>query len=225
MKSNVILEIENLNFILDKINILKNINLKIFQGEYVSIVGANGSGKSSLAFLMSGLIDDNSDSIKRNKKIGVILENPDNQIVGTTVEEDIAFGLQNQQFGRKTIQKKIDDILNKLNMYHLKFRDVSSLSGGEKQKLALASLLVLNYDVYIFDEATSMLDPESKEMILNLMHEMWESGKTIIQITHFIDEAKLTNRVIVINDGEISYDGKPSEIMNDDNFLKRNRLL
>lgn len=216
------IRIKNLNYK----NLLKDINLEIKEGEYVSLVGSNGSGKTTLAMLISKLLTDfNYEKIDIEKSAAMVFENPDNQIIGTTVEDDIAFGLQNLDLTREEIILKIDKVLADLEISNLKKRDITSLSGGQKQKLAFASLIALDYDFYILDEVTSMLDPESKNMILNLIKKLHDSGKTIIQITHFLEEVELTDRTIIINDGQISFDGQTKELLSNKEMLEKNRLI
>ncbi len=207
-------------------HILKDINLEINKGEYVSLVGSNGSGKTTLAMLLANLLYDvPEEGIEIEQKPAIVFENPDNQIIGTTVEEDIAFGLQNIQLTREEMHQKIDEVLSKLNISELKKRDITTLSGGQKQKVAFAALLALDYEFYILDEVTSMLDPESKQMVINLIKELHNEGKTIIQITHFIEELELTDRTIVMDDSRIVFDGKTSELLNNNDLLIKNRLI
>ncbi len=207
-------------------NLLKDINIDIEDGEFISLIGSNGSGKTTLAMVLSGLITNiDEGKIMMPKKPALVFENPDNQIIGTTVEEDIAFGLQNQGLTREVISEKIDSVLNKLKISELKEREIISLSGGQKQKVAFASLLALDYEFYILDEVTSMLDPESKQMIIDLIKELNQSGKTIIQITHFIEEVELTPRVIVMNDSKIIFDGDTKVLLNDKKLLEDNNLI
>ncbi len=207
-------------------NILKDINLEIQKGEFVSLVGSNGSGKTTLAMLLANLlIDTPQGDIEINSKAAIVFENPDNQIIGTTVDEDIAFGLQNLKLPREEIIKRIDDVLEKLNIFELKFRDINTLSGGQKQKVAFASLLALDFEIYVLDEVTSMLDPESKQMVLDLIKDLSAKGKTIIQITHFIEELELTKRTIIMEDGGISYDGDTTSLLGDKDKLIKNRLI
>ncbi len=208
-------------------DILKDINIEISKGEFVSLVGSNGSGKTTLAMILSNLVYDEpiSEKFEVAKRPAIVFENPDNQIIGTTVEEDIAFGLQNRQMSREEMHRKIDEVLEKLNILELKERDIQTLSGGQKQKVAFASLLSLDYEFYILDEVTSMLDPESKEMVINLIKELNNEGKTIIQITHFIEELELTERTIVMDSSKIVFDGKTSDLLNDKELLIKNRLI
>ncbi len=217
------LNIKSLNYK----NILKGINLEVKKGEFISLVGSNGSGKTTLAMLISGLLemDDNKISESTKEKPALVFENPDNQIIGTTVEEDIAFGLQNIGINREEIEKKIDLVLEQLKITELKKREITSLSGGQKQKVAIAALLALDYDFYILDEITSMLDPESKEMVIELIKKLNKEGKTIIQITHFIEELEYTPRTIVMNDSRIIFDGETNSLLNDKKLLKDNNLI
>ncbi len=208
-------------------NILKGINLEVKKGEFISLVGSNGSGKTTLAMLISGLLemDDNKISESTKEKPALVFENPDNQIIGTTVEEDIAFGLQNIGINREEIEKKIDLVLEQLKITELKKREITSLSGGQKQKVAIAALLALDYDFYILDEITSMLDPESKEMVIELIKKLNKEGKTIIQITHFIEELEYTPRTIVMNDSKIIFDGETRSLLSNKELLKDNNLI
>lgn len=219
------IKVENLNYIKNDKNLLTDISFEIKKGEYVSILGKNGSGKSILALALSGLIDEKLEGINIKNKIALVLENPDNQIIGTTVEDDIAFGLQNLQLTREEIEKKINYVLKKLGILNFKKRDVSSLSGGQKQKLSFASLLALDYEVYILDEVTSMLDFESKKIVMDLITDLHKEGKTIVQITHFMDEAEKTERSIVLNNSKIIYDGSTLELMQNTKLLKSNNLI
>ncbi len=208
-------------------NILKEINLEVKKGEFISLVGSNGSGKTTLAMMIAGLLEIEDDSFNDSilEKPALVFENPDNQIIGTTVEEDIAFGLQNIGIDREEIEKKIDLVLEQLKITELKKREITSLSGGQKQKVAIAALLALDYDFYILDEITSMLDPDSKEMVIELIKKLNKEGKTIIQITHFIEELKYTPRTIVMNDSKIIFDGETNSLLNNNELLKDNNLI
>ncbi len=208
-------------------NILKEINLEVKKGEFISLVGSNGSGKTTLAMIIAGLLEIENDSFNDSilEKPALVFENPDNQIIGTTVEEDIAFGLQNIGIDREEIEKKIDLVLEQLKITELKKREITSLSGGQKQKVAIAALLALDYDFYILDEITSMLDPDSKEMVIELIKKLNKEGKTIIQITHFIEELKYTPRTIVMNDSKIIFDGETNSLLNNNELLKDNNLI
>lgn len=206
-------------------NLLNDINLEINKGEFISLVGENGSGKTTLALLMAGLLEDDVDGMEVLSKPAIVFENPDNQIIGTTVEEDIAFGLQNLQIPREEMNDIINKVLDELDILNLKNREIITLSGGQKQKVAFASLISLNYDFYILDEVTSMLDPESKKIVLDLIKKLNEEGKTIIQITHFIEELEMTERTILMKNSKIIYDGKTNDFLKNEKLLKENRLI
>ncbi len=207
-------------------HLLKDINLEITKGEFISLVGSNGSGKTTLALLMAGLLpEEPEEGIEILKRPALIFENPDNQIIGTTVEEDIAFGLQNLRKTREEMNDIINDVLTKMNILELRKREIITLSGGQKQKVAFASLLALDYDFYILDEVTSMLDPESKEMVIDLIKELHKQGKTIIQITHFLEELEMTDRTVVMKDARIVFDGKTEELLSNEKLLIENRLI
>ncbi len=205
-------------------DILKDISFNVKKGEFISLIGGNGSGKSTLALAMSGLIEVSGD-INKESKVAIVFENPDNQLIGTTVEEDIAFGLQNLPMTREQISNKIDETLKLLGIEELKEREIITLSGGQKQKVAFASLLALDYDIYILDEVTSMVDPESKELIYELIDKLHTEGKTLIQITHFMDEVEKTERTILIKDGKIEFDGNTKEFLSDKKRLEENGLV
>lgn len=225
-----IIKITNLNYKFKNKEVLKNVNFSIEKNSFTSILGPNGSGKSTLAFIIAGLSEEENLGVEINSKdnkrnVGLILENPDNQIIGTCVKDDIAFGLQNLLLSKKEIDKKIDWVLNELDMIDLKDRGVTTLSGGQKQKLAIASLLVLDYDIYVFDEATSMLDHESRKDFFKLIDNLLKLGKTIIQITHFIDEVKWSKNSIVLNEGKVVFDGKSKDLLKMNDFLEENNLI
>ena len=171
---------------------------------------------------MSGLLEQEFEGMEINSKVAMVFENPDNQLIGTTVEDDISFGLRNLQLSREVMQQKISYILDDLDIFELKKREISSLSGGQKQKVAFASLLVLDFEIYILDEVTTMLDPESKKIVLELIKRLNKDGKTIIQITHFLEEVKLSNRSIVMRDSRIVYDGTTKELLEDEKLLIEN---
>ncbi len=216
-----ILKIKGLNYK----NLLRDINLEVNEGEFISLVGSNGSGKTTLAMLLAGLLEEDIEGIELQKKPAMVFENPDNQIIGTTVEDDIAFGLQNLQMKREDIHSRIGEVLKQVGISELRYRDIHTLSGGQKQRVALAALLALDYEFYILDEVTSMLDPESKKNVLDLIIELNKQGKTIIQITHFIEELDLTPRTIVMNDATIVFDGETKDLLSNDKLLKQNRLI
>lgn len=218
--------------------ILKDINFSITPGEWVTIVGGNGSGKSTLIKLMNGLLKPSLGSVhvfgenietanllEIRKCVGVIFQNPDEQIVGITVEEDIAFGLQNLMFQRDEIISRVDRVMNLLQLEEFRNRPVRSLSGGQKQLVAIAGILVMHPKIIVFDEATSMLDPQNTINLHNLMSDLHQMGYTIIQVTHDPENILKADRVLVLNQGRLTFEGdfptlmKQSEILEDAHTL------
>ena len=233
------IRVENLKFRYEGYDkdVLKGISFVINDGEWVSIVGHNGSGKSTLARLLIGIEEPNEGSIYINdellteessyelrKHLGIIFQNPDNQFVESTLEDDIAFGLENSLVPQDEMKDKIVDALSQVNMLEYINNSPSELSGGERQRAAIAGILAINPDTIIFDEATSMLDPEGRDDILSIIKELHKNGKTIIMITHNMDEASLSDRTIVLCDGEIIKDDTTFNTMNDLVTLKKSRL-
>jgi energy-coupling factor transport system ATP-binding protein len=203
--------------------ILNDINLQIGKGEYVAFAGRNGAGKSTIARLMNGLLlptsgrvtfknkaTSNEDELRLIRpKVGMVFQNPENQIVASTVFEDIAFGLQNVCIPTEDIERHVTEALRKVGMLDYFNSDVYSLSGGQKQRVAIAGVLAMEPEVIVFDESTSMLDPEGKDQIVMLMEELNKQGITIVTITHDIEEIVASSRVIVMDQGNICYDGSP----------------
>ena len=227
---NKVVEVNNLSFKYGgDVNILDNVSFSIEKGEYVTLVGHNGSGKSTLAKLLCGLLEKNSGEIKlfdtnldsktindlRNK-VAIVFQNPDNQFIGATVREDIAFGLENRNIARSKMDEIIDKVSKEVGMYEYLDKEPSQLSGGQKQRVAIAGVLALNPELIILDEATAMLDPKGKNAILKLINIAKEHNKdlTIISITHDIEEAYLSDRVVVLEKGKIALSGNPKEIFN-----------
>lgn len=215
---------------------LKGVSLDIEKGEFVCILGHNGSGKSTLAKLLVGLLEPrkgtisiegtilNEDSVDElRKKIGIVFQNPDNQFVGITVKDDIAFGLENRQVEREEMLKLIDEYSTKVNMHDFLDRNPESLSGGEKQRVAIAGILAMNPEIIIFDEATSMLDPRGVKEVMDVINNL-KSKKTIISITHNLQEAIKADKVIVMNDGVIVLEGKPEEVFTHFDEIKNSKL-
>lgn len=219
-------------------NILENFNLSINSGEFVAILGHNGSGKSTIAQLINGLllpkagkicIDDLStlnenDLWNIRQKVGIVFQNPDNQLVTSIVEEDIAFGLENLGVDEKIMHERIYEVLSKLNMIDYIKSDISKLSGGQKQKIAIAGVLAMMPECIIFDEPTSMLDPKGRDEVIKTILDLRKNGYTIILITHFMSEAMLADRVIIMNNGKIVKDANPNIVFSDINTLLENSL-
>ena len=236
--SNSVIEIRNITFSYDYENnnyALNNVSIDIERGSYTVIVGHNGSGKSTLAKLLIGLLEPKDGEIyidnerltdqtiyKIRNKIGVVFQNPDNQFIGATVEDDIAFGLENHWFPQKEMRAIIEDYATKTGMIEFLDKEPSKLSGGQKQRVAIAGVLAMHPEIIVLDEATSMLDPKGKREIKELIKKMRNivPNITIISITHDISEAVASDKVIIMNKGEVFAHGTPKEIFNDEKKLK-----
>ena len=233
-----IIEIRDLSFSYREDDLaLNNINLDIKKGEWVSILGHNGSGKSTLAKLIIGLLKADTGDIfvdevlltedtvyDIRRKIGIVFQNPDNQFVGVTVEDDIAFGMENLNFDREDMIKKIIEFSEKVDMSEYLKKEPHALSGGQKQRVAIAGILAMNTDIIIFDEATSMLDPKGRESIMRYIKQLNKEGKTIISITHDMKEAVHSDRIIILKEGEILAIGETNEILNNKDILNSSNL-
>ncbi len=210
---------------------LKSLNLSVKQGEYISVLGHNGSGKSTLAKLLNLILIPTSgkifidgkdvsdaelsedDVFEVRKKIGMVFQNPDNQIVATVVEEDVAFGAENLGLPREEIRRRVVSALNVVGMQDYARHAPHKLSGGQKQRVAIAGVIAMRPQVIIFDESTAMLDPIGRKSVMDIMEKLnREEGITVINITHYMEEAARADRVIVINDGEMILDGTPKEV-------------
>jgi len=224
----------------DEIPALKSINLSVKEGEYISVLGHNGSGKSTLAKLLnliliptSGKIfidgDDVSDEnlsedevFEVRKKIGMVFQNPDNQIVATVVEEDVAFGVENLGLPREEIRRRVVNALNVVGMQDYARHAPHKLSGGQKQRVAIAGIIAMRPRVIIFDESTAMLDPIGRKSVIEIMERLnREENITVINITHYMEEAARADRVIVINDGEMILDGTAKEVFSKVDLLHK----
>jgi len=212
---------------------LKNVNIEINKGEWIAILGHNGSGKSTLAKTLVGLLEPQNgeiiiDSIKLTeetaydlrKKVGIVFQNPDNQFVGVTVRDDIAFGMENLCVPREEMLKKIDFYAEKVGMIDFLDKQPSNLSGGQKQRVAIAGILAMKSDILIFDEATSMLDPYTRNDLIQYIKELNEEGLTIIMITHDVNEAVLADKILIMNKGEVfAFDETKALLKNKQIFL------
>jgi energy-coupling factor transport system ATP-binding protein len=225
-----IIKIENVSFKYseeDKRLALDNVSLNIENGEFVAILGHNGSGKSTLAKLINSLLlptegnitvkdmntrdDDKLWEIRQTA--GMVFQNPDNQLVATIVEEDVAFGPENQGIEPETIRKLVDDSLKAVDMYEYRKRPPHLLSGGQKQRIAIAGVLALNSDCIILDEPTAMLDPSGRSEVMDTIKMLNnEEKKTILLITHYMDEAVQADRVVVMDGGKVQLQGTPKEV-------------
>lgn len=235
-KENYVIEVKNLTYEYEKdIEALNNVSFNIKKGEYVALIGHNGSGKSTLAKLLCYLLEpskgeiflngvkENDDNLSYIRKtIGIVFQNPDNQFIGSTVEDDIAFGLENRDVEFKKMQELVHEYAKKVQMDKYLNKEPYEISGGQKQRVAIAGILALGLKIIIFDEATSMLDPEGVSSIRNLILEMKKEDKdlTFVSITHDIEEAYNSDRVIILNQGELYMDGDPEEV-----FKEKDKLL
>jgi len=205
---------------------LKNVSFHVNDGEWLAIVGHNGSGKSTIAKLMNGLhfahdgkvivsdLEVNEENVwEIRKHIGMVFQNPDNQFVGTTVQDDVAFGLENHGIPREVMVTRVHEALKSVKMDSFLNQEPHHLSGGQKQRVAIAGVLALQPEIIVLDEATSMLDPRGREEVLETIRVLKENKQlTIISITHDLDEAMKADRLIVMNKGEVFIEGKPDEI-------------
>ncbi len=233
-----IIKIENVKYKYDKEDstyAVDGVNLDIRKGEFTAIIGHNGSGKSTLAKLINSLLlpvegkiyvkgMDTSDDSKLwdiRQTAGMVFQNPDNQLVATIVEEDIAFGPENQGVDPEEIRRRVDDALNAVGMYEFRKRPPHMLSGGQKQRIAIAGILALNSDCIILDEPTAMLDPSGRKEVMETLGKLKEQGKTILLITHCMDEAVQADRVVIMDKGNIKLDGTPKEVFRNIDEIKR----
>lgn len=209
-----------------EVNSLTDVSLEIKEGEWVAIIGPNGSGKSTLAKIMNGLLVPAAGQVtikdltideetvwEARRSVGMVFQNPDNQFVGSTVEDDVAFGLENNGVPRQEMISWIEEALAEVRMSEFKAKEPARLSGGQKQRVALASILALRPDIIILDEATSMLDPNGRQEVIAAIRKIKERfNLTVISITHDLDEASLADRILMMQGGRLVQDKKPEEI-------------
>ncbi len=228
-----IIKVDNLTFRYKDTFIFDKFSLEIKEGEWLSITGANGSGKSTLIKIITGLLKTDSDinicGLKLNKEnlysirknIGVIFDNPENLFLCETVEEDIAFCLENLCYSKDEMRYRVGEVSNKLKITNLLKKSPNELSGGEKAKVALACAIIHKPKILILDEAISMIDENEKQKILEILKDMHKNGMTIISIVHDLRETYYSDRLVVINDGAIMLDGTPLKVMEYDKVLNR----
>ena len=219
---------------------LENINLEINRGEYIAIIGRNGSGKSTLAKLFNMILDpaegtitvdgvditspelDEAAMLDVRRKIGMVFQNPDNQLVATIVEEDIAFGPENLGVPSAELRRRVDEALATVGMTEYAHHEPHRLSGGQKQRVAIAGVLAMQPDCIILDESTAMLDPRGRAEVMDTVERLnRENGMTVIMITHYMNEAVRAGRIIMLDNGHIIKDAPPREIFSDPALLRR----
>ncbi|MGY0402350.1 energy-coupling factor ABC transporter ATP-binding protein [Carnobacterium jeotgali] len=205
---------------------LKNVSLSIEEGEWIAIIGHNGSGKSTLAKTINGLVAPSQGEVtvgglilseeniwNIREMVGMVFQNPDNQFVGSTVQDDVAFGLENQGVPRADMIERVKSAITRVKMQDFMEKEPARLSGGQKQRVAIAGVVALRPQIIILDEATSMLDPQGRQEVLATVKEIKEKANlTVISITHDIDEAANANRILVMKNGELVQEGTPEEI-------------
>ena len=248
MENNPFIHIENLSYSYvgeneQPIPVLKDLSLDIREGEYVVILGHNGSGKSTFAKLLNMVVDDytyaegrilvdgldvmspditDEDVLTLRKNVGMVFQNPDNQLVATVVEEDVAFGPENLGIPQPELRARVDEALATVGMSAYAKHEPHRLSGGQKQRVAIAGIIAMKPRCMIFDESTAMLDPVGRAEVLETIEKLnREEGITVISITHYMDEAARADRVIVLSDGRLMLDGTPGEVFTHSDALRR----
>ena len=216
---------------------VKEVSLEIADGSFVCVCGENGSGKSTLAKLMNGLLqptsgtvtvdgkttltEEESELFAIRQKVGMVFQNPDNQMIASIIEDEIAFGPENLGVPREEIGQRIDYALSAVGMTEYRHNTPYKLSGGQKQRIAIAAVLAMKPEVLVLDESTAMLDPKGRGEVLKVARELNAQGITIVLITHFMDEATQADRVIVMNEGSVVMDGTPAEIFRQREEIER----
>ena len=213
---------------------IDHVSIEIKRGEYIAIAGSNGSGKSTLARCLNGLLlptegeilvdgmDTNDDDLiwDIRKKIGMVFQNPDNQIVSSMVEDEVAFGPENIGIENPELRKRVDNALKSVGMYEYRNREAHKLSGGQKQRIAIAGAVAMRPDCIVFDEPTAMLDPKGRNQVMKVIRELNDQGITIILITHFMEEVAEADRVLVMKSGKLLADSVPEDVFADTNLIE-----
>ena len=215
--------------------VLNNLNLAVEEGEFVAVIGHNGSGKSTLAKLMNGLLQptqgevcvgdyrtgDKQSLFEIRKRVGVVFQNPDNQLVASIVEDDVAFGAENIGLPREEIGERIEFALSAVGMEEYRHSTPARMSGGQKQRIAIAGVLAVRPEVLVLDESTAMLDPRGRREVMEVVERLnRENGMSVVLITHYMDEVAKADRVIVLSDGRIAMTGSPREVFSRGEELK-----
>lgn len=211
----------------NEINVIKNLNLEIEKGSFVAVLGHNGSGKSTIAKLINGILfpqsgtvtvngitaENDNDIFEIRKNVGMVFQNPDNQIVASVVEEDVAFGVENLGVPSAEIRERVDEALKTVGMYEFREKAPHKLSGGQKQRVAVAGIIAMKPQCIVLDEPTAMLDPSGRREVIETVKKLnKEENITIVLITHYMDEAVEADRVIVVDNGEIKMDDTPENV-------------
>ena len=219
--------------------VLKGVNLEIKKGEFVALLGHNGSGKSTIAKMFNAMLlpaggrvyvegmDTLDESLlyEIRRRVGLVLQNPDNQLVASIVEEDVAFGPENLGIAPEEIRRRVDDALKAVEMYDYRLNAPYKLSGGQKQRIAIAGIIAMQPECIVLDEPTAMLDQRGREEVLRTIHKLnQEKGITIVLITHYMDEAVQASRVVVMDNGQILLQGTPEEVFAHVELLKKHKL-
>ena len=231
----MLLSARNVFFSYDKKkNVVSDVSIEVDSGEHVAIIGHNGSGKSTLAKLFNALLipdkgkitvdgfcsADQKSLFEIRKRVGVVFQNPDNQLVASIVEDDVAFGPENLGVSREEIGERIDFALNAVEMQRYRKSSPERLSGGQKQRIAIAGVLALKPKVIVFDESTSMLDPKGRGEVLAVAEKLKKDGVAVISITHYLEEAVKADRIYVMNDGKITVCGTPERVFKETDLIK-----
>lgn len=211
----------------NEIYVIKNLNLEIEKGSFVAVLGHNGSGKSTIAKLINGILfpqsgtvtvngitaENDNDIFEIRKNVGMVFQNPDNQIVASVVEEDVAFGVENLGVPSTEIRARVDEALKTVGMYEFREKAPHKLSGGQKQRVAVAGIIAMKPQCIVLDEPTAMLDPSGRREVIETVKKLnKEENITIVLITHYMDEAVEADRVIVVDNGEIKMDDTPEKV-------------
>ena len=213
---------------------IDHVSIEIKRGEYIAIAGSNGSGKSTFARCLNGLLlptegeilvdgmDTNDDDLiwDIRKKIGMVFQNPDNQIVSSMVEDEVAFGPENIGIENPELRKRVDNALKSVGMYEYRNREAHKLSGGQKQRIAIAGAVAMRPDCIVFDEPTAMLDPKGRSQVMKVIRELNDQGITIILITHFMEEIAEADRVLVMKSGKLLADSVPEDVFADTDLIE-----
>lgn len=233
------IKVDNVSFSYDDNRVLNNISLSVQEGEFVALLGHNGCGKSTMAKLFNVLLSPQSGTVtidgitaeteddiyEIRSRVGLVLQNPDNQLVATVVEEDVAFGPENLGVSPQEIRRRVDSALKAVDMYEYRSHAPHKLSGGQKQRVAIAGIIAMEPRCIVLDEPTAMLDPKGRQEVMDTIRHLNKSmGITIVLITHYMDEAVQADRVIVMDKGSILTQGTPRQVFSKTELLKEHSL-